>query len=148
MGQNISFQTFQVINNIHITLASGILGLTLLLRTGLHNHTVKSAIVGGLTLAALSFAFKSEKVHISNKKVIFITGCDSGLGFSLAVHARSLGFTVIAGCLNLESDGAKELLRSFEDIHVIELDITVQEHIGKTVQYLEDFFLNRSDNGK
>lgn len=43
-------------------------------------------------------------------RAVFITGCDSGLGFVAAKHLCNKGFHVFAGCLSKDSDGAKRLL--------------------------------------
>lgn len=59
---------------------------------------------------------------LSQRDVIVITGCDSGLGYSLALHCRELGAQVIAGVLNKDGPGASRL--SENNVHVHPLDVT------------------------
>ncbi|XP_043466338.1 estradiol 17-beta-dehydrogenase 2 [Leptopilina heterotoma] len=77
-------------------------------------------------VAVLYLQFNAANDVKLNKTVIII-GCDSGLGYSLAVYCRSLGFTVIASVLNINGSNAKELLEL--GVHVYNLDITVKESI-------------------
>ena len=55
------------------------------------------------------------------EKVIFITGCDSGFGYSLALHChKNTDLTVVAGCHNANSPGSQSLTRSSDGrIHVV-----------------------------
>jgi len=46
---------------------------------------------------------KGAKVPISRKKVVIITGCDSGFGYEMSIKLRALGFTIISCVLNEES---------------------------------------------
>lgn len=49
------------------------------------------------------------KYAVTKKKAIVITGCDSGLGYSLSQKCSQIGLTVISGCLDLQSEGSKNL---------------------------------------
>ncbi|XP_066599031.1 estradiol 17-beta-dehydrogenase 2 [Prorops nasuta] len=60
---------------------------------------------------------------VAPNQVVVITGCDSGLGYSLALYCRHIGITVIAGVLQIDGPGAK-VLSLHENIHVHHLDIT------------------------
>lgn len=60
-------------------------------------------------------------------KAVIIIGCDSGLGYSLALYCHSLGFTVIASVLNIDGSNAKKLCEL--GVYVYNLDITVKESI-------------------
>lgn len=51
-----------------------------------------------------------------------MTGCDSGLGYSLALHCRKLGAVVIASVLQIDGPGAKQLEN--ENVLVYPLDVT------------------------
>lgn len=51
-----------------------------------------------------------------------MTGCDSGLGYSLALHCRQLGAIVIASVLQIDGPGAKQLEN--ENVLVYPLDVT------------------------
>ncbi|KAF7383810.1 hypothetical protein HZH68_014567 [Vespula germanica] len=59
---------------------------------------------------------------LDTNQVVIITGCDSGLGYSLALHCQFLGATVIASVLDNTGQGA-ELLKE-KGIVVLPLDIT------------------------
>lgn len=69
------------------------------------------------------------------KHLVVITGCDSGLGYSLALHCRDLGATVMAGVLeptgkaieNLRSKGViVELLDLTDDSSIKEFGLQVR----------------------
>ena len=66
------------------------------------------------------------KISVQGKSVM-ITGCDSGVGLSMALFAQDVGFDVIATCLSISSTGA-ELLRS-KNIFVIKMDVTRVEDV-------------------
>ncbi|XP_025083815.1 D-beta-hydroxybutyrate dehydrogenase, mitochondrial-like isoform X2 [Pomacea canaliculata] len=80
----------------------------------------------------------SYKVDPANK-VVIITGCDTGFGNSLAQRLDSLGFTVIAGCLDKSSDGAEQLKSSTSGrLHVIPLDVTDDTGISNCLSFFEE----------
>lgn len=58
---------------------------------------------------------------LTSKDVVVITGCGSGLGYSLALHCRQLGATVIAGVLQMESPAVQKL--EDEGVIVFPLDL-------------------------
>ena len=65
-----------------------------------------------------------------DNKCVLITGCDSGVGLTLALIAHSFGFHVIAACLNCEGQGAKLLQEKCpERMLIIQMDVTNQEQI-------------------
>ncbi|KAF7382888.1 hypothetical protein HZH66_013290 [Vespula vulgaris] len=64
---------------------------------------------------------------LDTNQVVIITGCDSGLGYSLALHCQFLGATVIASVLDNTGQGA-ELLKE-KGIIVLPLDITNDKSI-------------------
>ena len=55
-------------------------------------------------------------------KTVFISGCDTGFGFSLAVHCAELGLKVVAGCFT-DGEGRRQL-GLLEGVTVVELDVT------------------------
>lgn len=90
-----------------------------------------------ITFLISKYLLRRNKRLSPINKCILITGCDSGIGFEAARRLHSIGFTVIATCLNLDSDGAKKLhgLQDRNDdnesdndsdpkLYVIELDVT------------------------
>ncbi|XP_069682626.1 D-beta-hydroxybutyrate dehydrogenase, mitochondrial-like isoform X2 [Periplaneta americana] len=97
-----------------------------------------TAIISFLTLAAVAYVRRREKITAIENRVIFITGCDSGLGYSFALHAHKLGFIVIAGCLNVHGEGAQQLQNlCLERLHIIQLDVTNTTSIESAVQSVE-----------
>merc|ERR1712127_102127 len=58
-------------------------------------------------------------------RCVLITGCDTGFGHRLAQHLEGLGFTVFAGCLFADRDGAAELRALAKPrLNVVQLDVT------------------------
>ena len=60
-------------------------------------------------------------------RLVVIAGCDSGLGLSMALWARELGYVVLAGCLNPVGVGA-ELLKE-QGVTVTPLDLTNDDSV-------------------
>lgn len=89
------------------------------------------------SISAAVYLFSSF-LEVSKKgRAVFITGCDSGFGLSLALHLHTLGFRVFAGCLLAESRGAgAESLRKVKSdrLHVVQLDITSQGQVDRAVK--------------
>lgn len=73
--------------------------------------------------------------------MLVITGCDTGLGYSWANYGHELGFQVVAGVLNEESEGSKDLKK--REIFVLPLDITSNESIEKFAEGLQNILLNK-----
>ncbi|XP_044019684.1 D-beta-hydroxybutyrate dehydrogenase, mitochondrial-like [Aphidius gifuensis] len=76
--------------------------------------------------------------EIKKEDAIAITGCDSGLGYSIALHCKNnLGLHVIAGVHSTASRGAQELVK--HGIETIEIELTNLESIEsftKSIQKL------------
>ena len=64
-------------------------------------------------------------------KTIFITGCDSGFGFSLASHCAELGMKVVAGCFSF-GEGRRQL-EGLEGVVVVSLDVRQPESVEEAV---------------
>ncbi|TRY68523.1 hypothetical protein TCAL_09392 [Tigriopus californicus] len=77
------------------------------------------------------------------KKAIFISGCDSGFGYSLALHcANNLGLLVIAGCYVPGGDesGWKSLESSTKgNLKLVHLDVTKSRSIEEAVKATKAF---------
>lgn len=82
---------------------------------------------------------------ISPNHAIIIIGCDSGLGYSLALHCRQLGATVVASVLQKDGPGAKSLEQ--EGVHVFPLDVTNSLHLSHFVDSVRSL-LNKRKLGK
>ncbi|XP_066996327.1 estradiol 17-beta-dehydrogenase 2 [Anabrus simplex] len=85
----------------------------------------------GLLLALAHFWRRNVRLSGTECDAVLITGCDSGLGYSLALHSHRLGLTVFAGCLDPNGPGAKQLAEKCgkERFFIIELDVTKQSSI-------------------
>ena len=84
----------------------------------------------------------------SANQIVFITGCDSGLGFSFALHAQKLGFMVLAGCLQPDGEGSKQLLQLCpERLQVLGVDITNETSVQAAVRAVEDMLVQDPDRG-
>jgi NAD(P)-dependent dehydrogenase (short-subunit alcohol dehydrogenase family) len=82
-------------------------------------NTCLGVTAGGVALASslgflvTQWAFSQQpRSEWYQGKAVFITGCDSGLGFSFANYCHDLGMVVIAACHTASSkQGAEELER-------------------------------------
>jgi NAD(P)-dependent dehydrogenase (short-subunit alcohol dehydrogenase family) len=76
---------------------------------------------------------------ISANQAVFITGCDSGLGYSFALHAHKLGFMVLAGCLQPDGEGGKQLLQLCpKRLHVLGIDVTSWPSVHAALKAVEN----------
>lgn len=136
----IVFMAFEIANELYIAIGSGFLGMMVLLKHGIvSNQPFKTLSVLTITTVSLAFISRTtEKLTPSKKKIVLITGCDSGLGFSLAQHAADMGYSVMAGFLSLESKGSKEIKKLYgSNIIQIQLDVTNPSSINAALQTLE-----------
>lgn len=140
--------SFEIVNELYTAVAAGVIGMVVLFKHGFESHqSVKTLSV--ITLSVLSLVYicqETQKIKINKKNVIFITGCDSGIGYSFAQHLVDLGFTVFAGFLSLDSKGSKDIKRKYgSDIIQIQLDITDTNSIKAAIQALEHFLKKNPD---
>ena len=70
-------------------------------------------------------------------KSIFITGCDSGYGLSLALWCKDEKMKVLASCLE-EGEGWEMLVH--HGVTVTKLDLTNQDHILGVAELIEKHF--------
>ncbi|KZC06504.1 PREDICTED: estradiol 17-beta-dehydrogenase 2 [Dufourea novaeangliae] len=75
----------------------------------------------------------TSRDKIRPKHAIIVTGCDSGLGYSLALHCCQLGATVIAGVLRNDGPGA-EKLKQRKNVYVYPLDVT---NTGSVIDFVD-----------
>lgn len=139
---------FEIVNELYIAVAAGVIGTVVLFKHGFQSHqTIKTLSVISLSVISLVYICQeTQKVNPCKKKVVFITGCDSGIGFSFAQHLVDIGFTVFAGFLSLDSKGSKEIKRKYgTDIIQIHLDITDKNSIKAAIQALEHFLKKNPD---
>lgn len=90
-----------------------------------------------------------HKRSVDWRNVVVTTGCDSGLGYSIAVHCHNnLNMSVVACVHHLDSKGAVKLKNQFaasDRFHLIELEITKNESIASVNKFLEDL-LEKNEN--
>ena len=78
---------------------------------------------------------------------LFVVGCDSGFGHSLALNLDKQGFTVFAGCLSVDREGARSLQESSKNIHVVQLDVTDDWQVRKAVQTVKENLNGKGEIG-
>lgn len=101
--------------------------------------TLCMLVLVSLLVISLYKRITYKRIEVKGQGVV-ITGCDTGFGNALAKRLDRLGFVVIAGCLDVNGDGA-EALRNWSDtdrIHVVPLDVTNDEQIQKAVEYAQE----------
>ncbi|EFA06375.2 D-beta-hydroxybutyrate dehydrogenase, mitochondrial [Tribolium castaneum] len=133
---------FEIVNELYIGVGAGVVGLAVLINHGYRtNQLLRTLTVSAISLASLIYVFQSsaELRQPSLKQIVLISGCDSGLGFSLAIHAARLGFTVVAGFLDLESPGAREIKQFHRKITQIQLDVTSKESVFVAVETINQY---------
>lgn len=88
--------------------------------------------------------FSPAQWHSSAKKAIVITGCDSGIGHRIVQHLYNQGLIVIAACLDVKGEGAKELERVCQPVegderrlHLVQMDITKWEQVQEAAKQTE-----------
>lgn len=93
-----------------------------------------------------------EKKIINEKNLVVITGCDSGLGFSMTLHCHdTLKMSVLACIHNKDSKGAEkfsEIFKHSNRFHMMELEITQDNSINKVKNFIEDLLNEKKDLGK
>ncbi|XP_060083596.1 D-beta-hydroxybutyrate dehydrogenase, mitochondrial-like [Ylistrum balloti] len=92
----------------------------------------------GILLLVLTSCFCIRKKQTKqlldvNGQGVLITGCDTGIGYTLARKLDRLGFTVYAGCLRGTSDLRKHASKR---LHVIQLDVTSDDSVSKALDYV------------
>ena len=70
-----------------------------------------------------------------DKKVVFITGTNSGFGYLTAKSAASKGYVVYASMRNVNSRNAERAkeLEAIENVHVVELDVTDTNNVKEVI---------------
>lgn len=89
---------------------------------------------------------KDKKIGNENDLVI-ITGCDSGLGYNMAIKCHNLGMNVVACVLNKSSEGASSLTKNYGKcrLNILELDLKKSDTILRTQNSVQDL-LNKNNN--
>lgn len=85
--------------------------------------------------------FLWKTITVSGQGIV-ITGCDTGFGHALAKRLDHLGFTVIAGCLDANGEGASALRSWSSSIHVVSLNVTSEESVRNAVEFAKKICKN------
>ncbi|XP_046687537.1 D-beta-hydroxybutyrate dehydrogenase, mitochondrial [Homalodisca vitripennis] len=97
---------------------------------------VSAAVVAGT--AAVWLVYRRPRCVISpQSRLVAITGCDSGVGYSAAIHCHQQGFWVLAMVLSVDSKGAQVLTAIGKDsgrLEVLAVDVTKPEQVAAAVQ--------------
>ncbi|XP_067940059.1 retinol dehydrogenase 7-like [Watersipora subatra] len=73
-----------------------------------------------------------------SKKYVLITGCDRGLGYEIAKALDRHGFSVIAGCLEVETESLRELKdRSLTNMSLMKMDVTSHDDLEKAKEWVD-----------
>ncbi|XP_050684089.1 D-beta-hydroxybutyrate dehydrogenase, mitochondrial [Leptidea sinapis] len=81
---------------------------------------------------------------ITFKRVVAITGCDSGLGWALAARMSREGLITVAGMYNGTDTEAARALRSLS-VHPHQLDVTNPRSIANFHEYIKDLLSKNPD---
>ncbi|GCC28013.1 D-beta-hydroxybutyrate dehydrogenase, mitochondrial-like isoform X1 [Chiloscyllium punctatum] len=109
---------------------------------GLKEDMVTHSIVVMYLVFVLYLAMPSlprGSVKIKDKAVL-ITGCDKGIGFALAKHLHSKGFTVFACCLlkDKNGEGAQTLEKmKCERMKVLQMNVCTDEEVRQAVDFVK-----------
>lgn len=93
-----------------------------------------------------------EKKLVNEKNLVVATGCDSGLGYSIAVHCHeNLKMSVLACVHHKASKGAEKLRTLFDGsnrFHMVELEITRDDSINEVKNFIEELLNEKKDLGE
>lgn len=108
---------------------------------------VSFSTLGGATTYYLMN--QHSKRSVNAREVVITTGCDSGLGYSIAVHCHNvLNMSVVACVQHQESKGSVKLRNMFGNssrFHIAELDITKPEKIMAVHEFVQDLLEKNKD---
>ncbi|XP_014205977.1 retinol dehydrogenase 7 [Copidosoma floridanum] len=78
-----------------------------------------------------------SRVRLDRRQLTVITGCDSGLGYGMAVRSAELGSSVVAGVLDAAGPGA-QALAGLDGVQVLPLDVTEERSRREFARAVED----------
>lgn len=108
---------------------------------------VSFSTLGGATTYYLMN--QRSRRSVNAREVIVTTGCDSGLGYSIAIHCHNvLNMSVVACCQHLDSPGVAKLRNMFGNssrFHIVELEITKPEKIEAVNEFVQSLLQKNKD---
>ncbi|XP_001600976.1 uncharacterized oxidoreductase YbbO [Nasonia vitripennis] len=92
-------------------------------------------LTGAVALGGIYRRIWSRSSRLGPRHLIVLTGCDSGLGYSLACHCLCQGAKVVAGVLQEKSEAADSLVKSGATVLPLDLtDDSSVERFGREVE--------------
>ncbi|CRK94649.1 CLUMA_CG008149, isoform A [Clunio marinus] len=89
------------------------------------------------------------KKEVSSNDLIVTTGCDSGLGYSIAIHCHDiLKMSVVACVQHFNSKGSlklKEMYTNSNRFHMVQLDVTKLDSVKEMKKFVSDL-LEKNQN--
>ena len=82
------------------------------------------------------FLFRDVCVSDLEKKVVLITGCDSGFGYELAKKLDARGLRIFAACLTSEGQ-AKLTGECSQQLITLKLDVTEPSDVQNAVEFVK-----------
>lgn len=91
------------------------------------------------------YYISKRRWKIKSRDLIVITGCNSGLGYSLAMHCRAQGATVLAGVREAAVVSKSNAVKSLRDEGIIihHLDITNENSVCKFGERVKELLEER-----
>ncbi|KAK3608185.1 hypothetical protein CHS0354_039199 [Potamilus streckersoni] len=104
------------------------------------SRILQLALYGILTVISWKILTSKKFVAVDpSNKAVLITGCDSGFGNQLSHKLDALGYTVFAGCLQPDREGAQKLKMSCSDrLMIIPLDVTDDWQVRGAVKTVKE----------
>ncbi|CAD5222955.1 unnamed protein product [Bursaphelenchus okinawaensis] len=103
-------------------------------------------ILGSTIISYNLYSWLLEKLRLPNleKRAVFITGCDYGMGKRAATELAKLGIPVFAGCLSQESmtQLEEETKHLKTPVTAVKCDITSDEDVKNAVQFVKSRLIN------
>ncbi|CAI4221777.1 unnamed protein product [Auanema sp. JU1783] len=100
---------------------------------------LSSFLLFSITYFFLRFIWEKIQIRNLTRKPVFITGCDSGFGYHLAIKCLSRGMPVFAGCFSQQ--GVDKLINDSKNyngsLNVFLLDVTNDVSVNNVRNYLE-----------
>ncbi|XP_074046679.1 D-beta-hydroxybutyrate dehydrogenase, mitochondrial [Macrotis lagotis] len=80
-----------------------------------------------------------DKGRQFGNNAVFVTGCDTGFGLSIAKHLHSQGFMVFAGCLHKREAGAKELdALNCNRMKTVQLNVCDNTEVDRAIEFIQE----------
>lgn len=98
-----------------------------------------------LQSVSLSQVSKNNSCNCGYIEFALLLGCDTGFGHLLAKKLSNYGFTVFAGCLQPNGEGAKKLLtENREKLIIVPLDVTKDESVEAARKLVDNLIEDKS----